>query len=160
MGGFITAEALKELRIQHRDRVIARLGRVVLAAPDIDVDLFRSQVQTIGPLKPPLTVLVSKDDAALRFSSIAGGSRVRAGALDVDNPLVQEAAVKAKVRIIDISRLQSPDAGMNHDRFVSLAAFYPRLQDRPAAEAQQAGAFLFDTANARAIQVTNTAPAE
>jgi esterase/lipase superfamily enzyme len=160
MGGFITAEALKELRIQHRDRVIARLVRVVLAAPDIDVDLFRSQVQTIGPLKPPLTVLVSKDDAALRFSSIAGGSRVRAGALDVDNPLVQEAAVKAKVRIIDISRLQSPDAGMNHDRFVSLAAFYPRLQDRPAAEAQQAGAFLFDTANARAIQVTNTAPAE
>jgi esterase/lipase superfamily enzyme len=160
MGGFLTAEALRELRIQRRDRVIARLGRVVLAAPDIDVDMFRSQVQTIGPLKPPLTVLVSKDDAALRFSSIAGGSRVRAGALDVDNPLVQEAALKAKVRIIDISQLQSADGSLHHDRFVNLAAFYPRLQGRPAAERQEAGAFLFDVANVRPVQVTGPAPPE
>lgn len=159
MGGFLTAEALKELRIQRRDRVIARLGRVVLAAPDIDVDVFRTQVQTIGPLKPPLTVLVSKDDAALRFSNIAGGSRARAGALDVDNPLVQEAAVRAKVRIIDISRLQSADGGLNHDRFVGLAAFYPRLQKTPEAERQQAGTFLFDAANAKAVQVTGPGPA-
>ena len=160
MGGFLTAEALKELRLQRRDRVIARLGRVVLAAPDIDVDVFRSQVQTIGPLKPPLTVLVSKDDAALRFSTIAGGSRARAGALDVDNPLVQEAAARANVRIIDISRLQSADGGMHHDRFVNLAAFYPRLQSIPEAQRQEAGAFLFDPANAKAVLVTGPATPE
>jgi hypothetical protein len=55
-------------------------------------------------LNPPLTMLVSKDDAALRLSSVIGGSRVRAGALDVENPVVREAALKAKVRIIDISQ--------------------------------------------------------
>ena len=158
MGGMLTAEALRELRIQGRDRVIARLGRVVLAAPDIDADVFRSQVQTIGPLKPPLTVLVSKDDTALKLSSFIGGSRVRAGALDVDNPLVQEAALKAQVRIVDISQLQSPDGGMHHDRLFNLAVFYPQLQRRPAAEGQRFGVFLFDAANAKPIELNNPAP--
>src|SRR6185503_18324802 len=120
MGGMLTAEALRELRVRHQDRVIARLNRVVLAAPDIDVDEFRSQVQTIGPLKPPLTLLVSKDDQALKLSSFLGGSRTRAGALDVDNPLVREAALKAQVRILDISQLQSTDGRMRHDRLFNL----------------------------------------
>ena len=158
MGGFLTAEALRELRVQHRDRVIARLGRIVLAAPDIDVDDFRAQVQTIGPLKPPLTVLVSKDDAALRVSNLVGGSRARAGALDINNPLVQEAALKAKVRVIDISQLQSTDGRMKHDRFVNLAALYPRLQELSAAERQESGTFLFDAANARPVEVSGPPP--
>src|SRR5215510_15092197 len=128
MGCMVTAEALRELRSSRRDRVIARLGRIVLAAPDIDVDVFQSQVQAIGPLNPPLTVLVSKDDAALKLSSFIAGSRTRAGALDVENPRVRDVALKAKVRIIDISQLQSPDGGMRHDRLFSLAALYPQLE--------------------------------
>src|SRR5882724_1894984 len=158
MGCMVTAEALRELRISRRDRVIARLGRVVLAARDIDVDVFQSQVQAIGPLNPPLTVLVSKDDTALSLSSFIGGSRTRAGAIDVENPRVRDAALKAKVRIIDISQLESPDGGMRHDRLFSLAALYPQLERRPAAERQGFGAFLFDAANARPIPV-NQSPA-
>jgi esterase/lipase superfamily enzyme len=154
MGGMLTAEALRQLRVQHRDRVITRLGRVVLAAPDIDVDVFRAQVQAIGPLKPPLTVLVSKDDAALKLSSIIGGSRVRAGALDANNPLVREAALKAKVRIIDISQLHSSAGGMRHDRFVNLAAFYPQIQHLTEAERQQTGSFVFDPASVTAVQAS------
>jgi esterase/lipase superfamily enzyme len=159
MGGMLTADALRELRIQRRDRVIARL-RVVLAAPDIDVDQFRSQVETIGPLKPPLTVLVSKDDRALKLSSLIGGSRVRAGALDVDNPLVQEAALKAQVRIVDISELKSPDGGLGHDRLFSFAVLYPQLQRQPVADRQKFGVFLFDAANAKPVEVNNPAPAD
>src|SRR5262245_47381753 len=159
MGGMLTAEALRELRIQGRDRVIARLSRVVLAAPDIDVDVFRAQVQAIGPLKPPLLVLVSKDDAALRLSTFIGGSRGRAGALDIENPLVQEAALKAKVQIVDISQLESRDGRLHHDRFVSLAALYPRMQRQPAAERQRFGTFVFDAANAKQVEVGSPAPA-
>src|SRR5262245_7398051 len=85
MGCMVTAEALRELRTSRRDRVIARLGRIVLAAPDIDVDVFQSQVQAIGPLNPPLTVLVSKDDAALKLSSLIGGSGRGAGGREVEN---------------------------------------------------------------------------
>jgi esterase/lipase superfamily enzyme len=159
MGGLLTAEALRELRVQRQDRVIARLHRVVLAAPDIDIDEFRTQVQTIGPLNPPLVVLVSKDDAALRFSRIVGGSRARAGALDINNPLVREAALKAKVQIVDISQLQSRDGRLHHDRFVSLAALYPQIQQRPEAERFRAGAFMLDPAAARPAAVSDPPPA-
>jgi esterase/lipase superfamily enzyme len=159
MGCMVTAEALRELRSSRRDRVIARLGRIVLAAPDIDVDVFQSQVQAIGPLNPPLTVLVSKDDAALKLSSFLGGSGLRAGALDVENPRVRDAALKAKVRIIDISQLESPDGGLRHDRLFTLAALYPQLERRPVAERQGFGTFLFDPANAKPIQVDRSAPA-
>src|SRR6185437_16921083 len=107
MGAMLTVDALRQLRIEGKDRVIARLGRVVLAAPDINAQTFRAQVQAIGPLKPPLLVLVSKDDGALRLSSIIGGGAPRAGALDVTNPIVQEAALKAKVQVVDISQLES-----------------------------------------------------
>jgi esterase/lipase superfamily enzyme len=105
-------------------------------------------------------MLVSKDDAALRLSSVIGGSRVRAGALDVENPVVREAALKAKVRIIDISQLRSSDGGLRHDRFVNVAAFYPQLQRLAEAERQQSGTFVFDSANARPLRVSAPAPVE
>lgn len=156
MGSALVTDTLRELREQRRDRVIARLNRVILAAPDIDAAVFRHEVQTIGPLKPPMTVLVSKDDKALRLSSLLSGLRVRAGALDVDNPLVQEAALQAKVQILDISELQSPGR-MQHNRLFALAALYPRLQQQPAEQRQRYGTFLLDAAEARPVAVTQHA---
>src|SRR5258707_736370 len=88
MGAMLTVDALRQLRIEGKDRVIARLSRVVLAAPDINAITFRAQVQAIGPLKPPLLVLVSKDDGALRVSSFLDGGIARAGGINVDDPVV------------------------------------------------------------------------
>ena len=120
MGAMLTVDALRQLRIEGKDRVIARLGRVVLAAPDINAKTFRAQVQAIGPLKPPLLVLVSKDDGALRVSSFLDGGIARAGDINVDDPVVREAALKEKVQIVDISRLAKHD-DLGHDQFVSVA---------------------------------------
>lgn len=128
VGAMLTADALQQLRTEGKNQVIARLGRVVLAAPDINAQTFRAQVQAIGPLKPPLLVLVSKDDGALKMSSfLSGGGVPRIGALDVNDPVVQEAALKAKVQVVDISQLESRD-GMKHDQFVSVAVLYSRMQ--------------------------------
>jgi esterase/lipase superfamily enzyme len=142
MGGMLTMETLRQLRSEGKNQVIARLGRVILAAPDIDAQTFRAQVQAIGPLKPPLLVLVSKDDGALRLSSIIGGGIVRAGAINVDNPVVQEAALKAKVQIVDISRLASHD-DLGHDQFVSVAVLYSRLHHEAGPYRNTAGTFVF-----------------
>lgn len=146
MGGWLTAEALRQLRLSRQDRVLARL-EVVLAAPDIDVDVFRSQVRVIGRLSPPMTLLVSKDDRALKVSSLITTDRPRVGALDVDNPLVQEAALKADIRIIDISNVPSSDS-FNHSRFVSLAALYPKVSHDAGRNLGNAGAFVFDAVGA------------
>ncbi|MEH6721834.1 MAG: alpha/beta fold hydrolase [Aurantimonas endophytica] len=150
MGGWLTMEALRQLRLSGQDDVIDRLT-VVLAAPDIDVDVFRAQIEVLGPLSPPLTVLVSPDDRALLVSNRLGGNRRRVGAIDIHDPRVRKAAREANVAIIDISNLEASD-GLNHDRYVNLAALYSRESGEntgaPMQGIRRAGAFVFNTVGA------------
>jgi esterase/lipase superfamily enzyme len=147
MGAWLTVESVRQLRLTGRTATLNRLN-VILASPDIDIDVFRVQMRAIGPLTPPLTVLVSRDDRALALSGRISGERTRLGALNVDDPRVQEGARAANVRIIDISKVEATD-GFNHDRFVTLATLYSRLDrmERNGAGAGpgQAGAFVFNT---------------
>jgi len=150
MGSWLTMEALRQLRLTGRSDVIAKLD-VVLASPDIDVDVFRSQLDVLGPLDPPMTILVSRDDIALAVSQRLADHRRRVGAVDIDDPRVQEAALRAHLRIVDISDLASDDA-FHHDRFVTLAAYYPRLasshlQDS-GGDIRETGAFVFNKVGA------------
>jgi esterase/lipase superfamily enzyme len=148
MGAWPAVEALRQLRLAHKDAVISRL-RIVLAAPDIDVDLFRTQMAVIGPLSPPMTVLVARDDIALSLASFIAGERPRLGMIDVDDPRIQEAAVTAKLEIVDVSSVKAPDR-MNHERYASLAALYPRLAaaDADGTGIRRAGAFVFNAVGA------------
>ena len=61
-------------------------------SPDIDVNVFRSQMAVIGRLDPPMKLLVSKDDQALSISALLAGSEGRVGNLDVGDPAVQALA--------------------------------------------------------------------
>lgn len=145
MGAWLTVEALRQLRLTGKNATLARLN-VILAAPDIDVDVFRSQMRVIGPLTPPITVLVSRDDKALALSGRIAGERKRLGTVDVDDPQVQAGARAADVRIIDISSVKASDK-FNHDRFVTYATLYSRLgamERRRAGNPGQAGAFIFN----------------
>jgi esterase/lipase superfamily enzyme len=144
MGAWLTVESVRQLRLTGRGATIARLN-VVLASPDIDIDVFRAQMRTIGPLTPPMTVLVSRDDRALAFSGRISGERTRLGALDVDDPRVQEGARAANVRVIDISTVQAPDS-FNHDRFVAFASLYSQLGGMGHSNTRnQADAFVFNS---------------
>ena len=149
MGGWLVMEALRQLRLQKRNAVIDRF-EVALAAPDIDVDVFRKQLSVIGPLKPPLTILVSSDDRALDVSRQLAGGRPRVGAADVQNPLLEAVARREKLRIVDISSVESSD-GTKHDRFVRFIALQARETSSGAISAgslRQAGAFVFNAAGA------------
>jgi esterase/lipase superfamily enzyme len=147
MGCWLVVEALRQLRLSGQNAVLDRLN-VVLAAPDIDVDVFRSQMKVVGRLSPPMTLLVSRDDKALALSGRIAGERPRVGALDVDDPRVQEAALSAKVQIVDISNLAATDR-FNHDRYANLAALYPRLATSP--DLHRSGVFVLDTAAATLV---------
>jgi esterase/lipase superfamily enzyme len=144
MGASIAMESLRQLRLAGKHSVIKRLD-VVLASPDIDVDLFRKQAEVIGPLKPPIALLVAKDDRALSLASRIAGERGRAGAFDVNDPRVQEVALRSGIRVVDISDV-TPSNRFNHDRFVHFAALYPRVVQRsPYGDLQRAGAYVFRT---------------
>lgn len=146
MGALLVVEALRQLRLEGRGDVIDRL-EVGLGSPDIDVDVFMRQIKVIGPLDPPLLVLVSKDDRALAISSRIAGGKPRLGLVPAENPQVQKIARASGVQFIDVTTLPSSDV-MNHDRFVTFAAHYSaaRRQGGSAGGLRQAGLFLLDTA--------------
>ncbi|MHA6644495.1 alpha/beta hydrolase [Mesorhizobium sp. A623] len=119
MGAWLVVEALRQLKISGQDDVLHRINQVVLAAPDIDVDLFKRQVDTIGPLARPMIVLNSTDDRALAISSHIGGSRARIGSIDEANAAVQKIIADGAIEIVNLSALPAPDR-TNHNRFVEL----------------------------------------
>lgn len=110
MGAYVVMEALRELSQTGRERYIKRLSGVLLAAPDIDIDVFQSQVADIGTLPSPFTILVSRRDRALGISGrIAGGHpRVGSGA---DIAMLQE----KEITVLDVSDLD----GGAHSVFAS-----------------------------------------
>ena len=147
MGARVMMEALRQLRLQGRADVLDRLN-VILAAPDIDVDVFRQQAADIGPMREPITVLVASDDRALAVSSQLSARRQRVGAIDLRDPRVQQAVSASGMRVIDISSVQTDS--LAHSRFVDLIALYPQLQQSgkiasPVAGARRVGALVFDS---------------
>ncbi|WP_245312464.1 alpha/beta fold hydrolase [Rhizobium sp. R693] len=72
MGAYVVTEALRDLALRGRTTTLKRLGGVVLAAPDIDVDVFVSQLDDIGDIPRPFTIIVSQRDRALGFFPAPG----------------------------------------------------------------------------------------
>ena len=146
VGGFLIMETLRQLRLEGKDDVLGKIV-VVLAAPDIDDDLFKSQLEVVGRMRTPITLFVSKDDKALAVSSFLSGERPRAGSLNVDSSSVRDAALRYGLRIVDISSVKAAD-GVGHDRYANLAQLGPQLAklNGGAASAPEAGSFVFDVA--------------
>jgi esterase/lipase superfamily enzyme len=150
MGAWLVMEAARQLKLEGRNDILAKL-QIVLAAPDIDAEVFRSQLEVIGRMKSPITLLVSPDDIALKFSSFVTADSRRVGALDVKDPAVQYAARKYDVEVVDISTLKGSDS-VNHDKYVGIAKILPALASEGNA-ARNAGTFVLDATTA-----TLTAP--
>ncbi len=80
MGNWVTVEAFRGIKISGEAKSIApKLGTIVLASPDIDIDVFRSQMQRIGVPKKPFLVVLSRDDRALAASRLIAGNEQRLG---------------------------------------------------------------------------------
>ncbi len=156
MGGWLTSEALRQLKLTGQQAVLDRL-KVVLAAPDIDGIVFLAQMQKIGRMKKPMTILVSKDDIALSVSSFISLDQMRIGQLDISDPRVQAGAKEANIQFIDISGVETDDT-FKHNGFAALAAIYPEMKKQgdkggDVLRLSQAGVFVFD-----AVGRTLTAP--
>lgn len=145
MGCWLTMESLLRLRLTGRDQVLERLDTVLLAAPDIDLDVFRAQASVVGRLKTPLTVLTSPDDRALQLSNRLGGGRERLGGLDVHDPRIQALADEYGIQLIDISNMAGTDS-LNHDRFIGAAPTLKAVLTTKTSEnpLRKAGAYVLD----------------
>lgn len=144
MGAWLTAEALRQMRLTGRGAVLDKL-EIILASPDIDTDVFRTQIVVIGILKRPVVVLVSPDDRALLASSILARNRGRLGAIDVTDPRLTAAAQRYNVQVIDISSVSSGDS-LNHGRFVELAGRLGAAEREGGDGGRKVGAFVLKSA--------------
>ncbi|KFG66587.1 alpha/beta hydrolase [Microvirga sp. BSC39] len=111
MGTLLTLETLRMLRASGGESAMERIGAVVLAAPDIDIDLFARGLERLGPDAKKITVISSTNDRALAVSSRLAGGIVRAGAAD------RERLEALGVRVADASEFGG--GIINHDLFLS-----------------------------------------
>ena len=113
MGTMLTLESLRQLYARYGDTATGKIGAIVFAAPDIDMDVFSSATKDIGPLAGKITVITATNDRALALSAQIAGGMTRVGAAE------KAAIERLGVRVIDAS-----DAGfgiINHDLFLSNA---------------------------------------
>ena len=112
MGAMLAVEGLRQVYAKHGPQLADRMGAVILAAPDLDIDVFSSSIARMRPLADRITVITSNDDRALAVvTSLSGGPRVGR---------VQKAKLEAQgLKVVDTS-----GAGwgiINHDLFLSNA---------------------------------------
>jgi esterase/lipase superfamily enzyme len=115
MGAFLTMEGLRQAAIAGRGELDGHLGEVILAAPDLDVEVFRQQVARIQ--RPSrISLFVQADDRALAASSTVAFDRQRLGSLDVRNPQHREVISGLGVRVFTMSSSGFSDL-MRHGTF-------------------------------------------
>jgi esterase/lipase superfamily enzyme len=111
IGTMLAMEALRQLYAHQGDQVADRLGAVVFASPDIDMDVFASSVEHIGPIARKITVLTATNDRALALSRWMAGGMTRVGA-----------AQKAQLEQLGLHVIDASQEGwgvVNHDLFLS-----------------------------------------
>ncbi len=116
MGAFLTMETLRQAKLVGNGEFDGKLNAVVLAAPDIDIDVFRTQLEVIGKRKRPTILLISSDDAALQFSRFLSGDVERVGVVRVDSPEAQAEIARLGLTVIDLTKVRAD----SHTKFVEV----------------------------------------
>ncbi|MGV6871411.1 alpha/beta hydrolase [Pseudochelatococcus sp. B33] len=121
MGNWVTLEALRQMAIRNNGRLEPKIANVMLAAPDVDIDVFRTQVAQIRqsgrPGKPANFVLfTSRDDRALAVSRRVWGSTVRLGAIDPGVEPFKSEFNRRNVTVVDMTGVRTADR-LRHGTF-------------------------------------------
>ena len=117
MGNSLALETLRQMAIRD-GRVAPKIRNVLLAAPDVDVDLAREAIVDMGPKpnRPAFTLFVSQDDRALAVSRRVWGSDARLGAINPDQEPYRTELEQANITVLDLTKLKAGDA-LNHGKF-------------------------------------------
>jgi esterase/lipase superfamily enzyme len=114
MGNWVALEALRGLSIRQARRS-DKLKNVLLVAPDVDVDVFRTQIQRMGAARPRIALLVSQDDSALSLSKVIWGGVQRLGDVDPSNEPYRSEFEKDRILVFDLTKVKT-EGDNAHDR--------------------------------------------
>ena len=121
LGNLLLLETLRQMELQGKGLLKNKKVTVIMASPDIDIDVFKTMIISLGYRANPVFVLVSRDDRALRVSRHIAGGKARVGDVEDDRKLTNLGAV-----VIDLTEVESQNA-INHDKYAQLAQFGPLL---------------------------------
>jgi esterase/lipase superfamily enzyme len=160
MGNWVTLEALRQMAIRNK-KIPSKIKQVMLAAPDVDVDVFRRQIIEMGPDRPPFTVFVSGDDRALKASRAVWGDMPRVGAVDPNVEPYATLFKQERITAIDLTQIASPDS-LGHTKFAESPEVVRAIGARLAGgqtftEAPGLGGVLANTASGAAATVGSAA---
>ena len=151
MGTMLTMETLVQAKLRGDANYTGKLDSIVLAAPDIDVDVFQSQFEIIGKRDRPTTILTSRDDRALAISSKIAGNVVRVGAASPRARATIETVKRLGLTVVDMTEVKATD-GANHGKFANSPVFIRQLGTHLGGGSPQStsvgtvGSFIVDTA--------------
>ncbi len=109
MGSWLTMETLRGIALSGHPDLDGRLGEVMLANPDIDLNVFRQQVARVDPHR--ISIFVANNDRALALSSRIAGDRPRLGAMDPAKPEEKAELDRLGVAVHDISSFSTDYIG-------------------------------------------------
>jgi esterase/lipase superfamily enzyme len=109
MGAWLTMETLRGVALSGHADLDGRLGEVMLANPDIDLNVFRQQLSRVDPHR--VSIFVANNDRALSLSSRIAGARPRLGAMDPSKPEEKAELDRLGVAVHDISSFSTDFVG-------------------------------------------------
>ena len=131
MGAHLAMESLRQIEILSPGWSSGNLSGAILLSPDIDVDVFRSQVAAIQELPQPFVIFVSDQDRVLALSSLISQSEGRLGRL-TDPAEISD----LKVTVLDVSSFST---GLGHFSVSSSSALIRILQRLSQVDASFSG---------------------
>lgn len=108
MGARLVMEALRQLEIGDPGWTDRNIAGILLFSPDVNVDVFRSQVSHFKVFPQPFVIFKSNRDRLLRLSATLRGDDARLGNLTDISPVAE-----FPITFIDVSNFDDGDAG-NH----------------------------------------------
>ncbi|TZG36034.1 alpha/beta fold hydrolase [Agrobacterium sp. B1(2019)] len=115
MGNWLALEALRQLAIR-RGHLPEKVRNVIMASPDVDVDVFRLEYEQFRGPKPKVTLFLSKDDSALSISRFLSGEKDRLGSIDPDVEPYRSKLQNADLSVVDLTKVSSGDR-FHHGKF-------------------------------------------
>jgi esterase/lipase superfamily enzyme len=119
MGNWITLEALRGRSISASRSTYNpksdKLKNVLMVAPDVDVDVFHSELQRMGSARPRISLFISRDDEALRLSRFIWGGVPRLGDVNATQEPYQGEFERNRIEVFDLTALKAADNDA-HDR--------------------------------------------
>lgn len=117
MGNWLTLEALRQMAIRD-GRIPSKIKHVVLAAPDVDYDVFRRQIEQIHSRPNLFHLIVARDDRALAASRCLHDKTARLGAIDPNDERYKSELARNYIHPFDSSGLAT-DEKTRHGRVYS-----------------------------------------